>query len=79
MSDTILVAFISAGGTLLVSIVTLVANAFIERFKSKSEIQEKEYQFTGGNRITGRKPDHREEIRKKSFHPFQPAHQEETR
>lgn len=44
MSDTILVAFISAGGTLLVSIVTLVANAFIERFKSKSEIQEKEYQ-----------------------------------
>ncbi len=39
-----LVALISAGSTLLVSIVTLVANAFIERFKSKSEIQQKEYQ-----------------------------------
>lgn len=39
-----LAALISAGGTLLVSIVTLVANAFIERFKSKSEIQQKEYQ-----------------------------------
>lgn len=39
--------------------------------------------FTGstGKRISihGRKPDHWEEIRKKSFHPFQPAHQEETR
>lgn len=39
-----LTALISAGGTLMVSIVTLVANAFIERFKSKSEIQQKEYQ-----------------------------------
>lgn len=44
MSDAMLAALISAGGTLLVSIVTLVANAFIERFKSKSEIQQKEYQ-----------------------------------
>lgn len=44
MSDAMLAALISAGGTLLVSIVTLVANAFTERFKSKSEIQQKEYQ-----------------------------------
>lgn len=44
MSDTMLTALISVGGTLLVSIVTLVANAFIERFKSRSEIQQKEYQ-----------------------------------
>ena len=33
----------------------------------------KEADQQGGNRIN------REEIRKKSFHPFQPAHQEETR
>lgn len=44
MSDAMFAALISAGGTLLVSIVTLVANTFIERFKSKSEIQQKEYQ-----------------------------------
>lgn len=44
MSDAMLATLISAGGTLLVSIVTLVANALIERFKSKSEIQQKEYQ-----------------------------------
>lgn len=44
MSESMLVACVSAGGTLLVSIVTLSANAFIERFKSKSEIQQKEFQ-----------------------------------
>lgn len=44
MSDTMLTAFIGGGGTLLVSIVTLVANAYIERFKSKLEMQQKEYQ-----------------------------------
>lgn len=44
MSDAMLAALISAGGTLLVSTVTLAANAFIERFKIKSETQQKEYQ-----------------------------------
>lgn len=44
MSDTMLAGLISAGGTLLVSIVTLATNAFIERFKSRSEMQQKEYQ-----------------------------------
>lgn len=44
MSDTMITALVSAGATLLVSIVTLIANTFIERFKSKLEIQQKEYQ-----------------------------------
>lgn len=44
MTDTMLVAFIGAGGALLVSIVTLMANAFLERFKSGTETQQKEYQ-----------------------------------
>ena len=44
MSDVMLAAFISAVVTLMVNIVTLVTNIFVERFKSKSEIQRKEYQ-----------------------------------
>lgn len=45
MSDTMITALVSAGGTLLVSIVTLITNAFIERFKTKLEIQQKERQL----------------------------------
>lgn len=41
MSDAMLVALVSSGATLLVTIVTLTANAHIERFKSRSEIQQK--------------------------------------
>lgn len=44
MSDTMITALVSAGGTLLVSIITLIANAFIERFKTKLEIQQKEHE-----------------------------------
>lgn len=45
MSDTMITALVSAGGTLLVSIVTLITNAFIERFKTKLEIQQKDRQL----------------------------------
>lgn len=45
MSDTMITALVSAGGTLLVSIVTLITNAFIERFKTKLEIQQKDGQL----------------------------------
>lgn len=44
MSDSMITALVSAGGTLIVSIVTLVANAFIERFRNKSEMKQKDYQ-----------------------------------
>lgn len=45
MSDTIIAALVSSGVTLLVTMVTLVANALIERFKKKSEVQQNAYQF----------------------------------
>lgn len=45
MADTILVACVSAVGALLVSIVTQVVNVYIERFKGKVEIQQKELQI----------------------------------
>lgn len=41
MSETMVTALVSAGATLLVSIITLVVNASIDRFKSKLEIQDK--------------------------------------
>lgn len=44
MSDPMITALVSAGGTLIVSIVTLVANAFIEGFRNKSEMKQKDYQ-----------------------------------
>ena len=45
MSDTTIVTtLVSSGGTLLVSVVTLITNAFIERFRAKLEIQKKESQ-----------------------------------
>lgn len=44
MSDPMITALVSAGGTLIVSIVTLVASAFIERFRNKSEMKQKDYQ-----------------------------------
>lgn len=40
MSEGILTVLISVGGTLAVSTVTLIVNAYIERFKSKIEIQQ---------------------------------------
>lgn len=44
MFDEILVSLISKGSTLLRSTVTLVVKAFIERFKSRSEMHQQEYQ-----------------------------------
>ena len=34
MSDTIITALASAGGTLLVSIISLITNALVKRFKT---------------------------------------------
>ena len=34
MSDTIITALASAGGTLFVSIITLITNALVKRFKT---------------------------------------------
>lgn len=44
MSDTMIAALIGAGATLIVAVVTLITNAFIEKYKSKLEIQRKEHQ-----------------------------------
>lgn len=44
MSDTMLACLISSGVTLLVCIVTFVTNTYIERFKSRFEWQQKEFQ-----------------------------------
>lgn len=41
MSDTMITALISAGATLTVSIVTLIVNANIEKFKGKLDMQQK--------------------------------------
>lgn len=44
MSNTVITALISIGGTLLVSIITQVSNAYIERFRRKLKMQQKENQ-----------------------------------
>lgn len=49
MSETMIIALVSAGATLLVSIITLIVNAFIDRFKSKLEIQQNMYQSKRNN------------------------------
>jgi len=49
MSDTMIAALIGAGVTLIVTVVTLITNAFIEKYKSKLEIQQKEHQIKREN------------------------------
>lgn len=44
MSETLIVALISAGATLIVTVVTLFTNAFIEKYRRKLEIQQKMFQ-----------------------------------
>ncbi len=44
MSETMITALISAGATLTVTIITLIVNAYIEKFRSKLEIQQKMFQ-----------------------------------
>lgn len=45
MPNTVITALISIGGTLLVSIITQVSNAYIERFRRKLKMQQKENQI----------------------------------
>lgn len=44
MSDTMIAALIAAGTSLIVTVGTLVANARVEMYKSKSEMRQKGYQ-----------------------------------
>jgi len=44
MPDEMITALVSVGGTLLVSIITLIMNIVIEHFKAKLRIQQKEYE-----------------------------------
>lgn len=44
MSETMITAIISAGGTFTVTIITLFVNAYIERFRSKLVMQQKMFQ-----------------------------------
>lgn len=44
MSETMITALVTAGATMLVSIITLVVNASINSYKSKLDIQHKMYQ-----------------------------------
>ncbi len=49
MSETLIAALIGAGASLIVTVVTLCTNAFIEKYKSKLEIQQKMYRLKRDN------------------------------
>lgn len=49
MSETMIIALISSVATLLVTLITLIANTYIERFKSRLEVMNKEYQLKREN------------------------------
>lgn len=49
MSETMIAALISAGVTLLVTIITQISTVFISKYKSSMEIKQKEYQSKRDN------------------------------